>query len=118
MDVFDCYDWAVRKLTLHGMAVEIASACETIQPIIDHLVRPFREPNFPEGFVPVRGRIQPFDLDDVLKHLPSRAIAVAADADHGIELFRSGDCYYRVDENVGFTMIDPVRRRYEAQRHR
>jgi hypothetical protein len=113
VDVFDCYNWSQRKLTFHGSAVEISCACDELIPHLDHLLHPFREADFPDGFVPLRGVIEPYDLDDVLQHLSTRAKPVPLTGE-SFELFRDGDRYYRLDDTVGLTMVDLVRRRWRC----
>jgi len=113
MDVFDFYNWSQRKLAFHGSAVEIACACDELIPTIDHLLNPFREASFPEGFVPLRGTIEPYDLEDVLKHLSIKAKPVPL-PDHAFELYRDADRYFRLDDNIGLTMVDLVRRRWHC----
>lgn len=113
MDVFDFYNWSQRKLAFHGSAVEIACACEELVPAIDHLLNPFREADFPDGFVPLRGVIEPYDLEDVLKHLSIKARAVPL-PDQAFELYRDADRYFRLDDSVGLTMVDLVRRRWHC----
>lgn len=112
-DAFDFYFWSQRKLTLHGSAVEIECACDELVPHIDHLAQPFREEGFPDGFVPIRGMIEPYHLDDVLKHLPPRARRIPVD-DQPFDLYRDGDRYFRVDETIGLTLVDIVRRRWHS----
>ena len=113
MDVFDFYNWSQRRLTFHGSAVEIACACEELVPAIDHLLYPFREASFPDGFVPLRGVIEPYDLDDVLKHLSLKAKPLLR-PDQLFELYRDGDRYFRLDDSVGLTMVDLSRRRWQC----
>ena len=112
-DAFEFYFWSQRKLTLHGSAVEIACACDELVPQLDHLVQPFREEDFPEGFIPLRGTIEPYFLDDVLKHLSTKAVRIPAE-DQPFDLYRDGDRYFRVDESVGLTLVDVVRRRWHS----
>ncbi len=113
MDLFDFYTWSQRKLVVHGTAVEINCACEELVPHLDHLVQPFREVSFPDGFVPLRGVIEPFDLEDVMLNLPARARPVPVDG-QAFELFRDGDRYFRLDNSVGLTMVDLVRKRWQC----
>ena len=113
MDVFDFYNWSQRKLAFHGSAVEIACACEELVPAIDHLLHPFREADFPDGFVPLRGVIEPYDLEDVLKHLSIKARPVPL-PNQAFELYRDADRYFRLDDSVGLTMVDLVRRRWHC----
>ncbi len=113
MDVFDFYNWSQRKLAFHGSAVEIACACEELVPAIDHLLNPFREADFPEGFVPLRGVIEPYDLEDVLKHISMKARPVPL-PNLAFELYRDADRYYRLDNSIGLTMVDLVRRRWHC----
>ncbi len=113
MDVFDFYNWSQRKLAFHGSAVEIACACEELVPAIDHLLNPFREADFPEGFKPLRGVIEPYDLEDVLKHLSIKARPVPL-PNLPFELYRDADRYYRLEDSIGLTMVDLVRRRWHC----
>lgn len=112
-DAFDFYFWSQRKLIVHGSAVEIACACDELVPQIDHFAGPFREAGFPDGFVPIQGTIEPYHLDEVVKHLSIKAVHVPLD-DQPFDLYRDGDRYFRVDDTVGLTMVDLVRRRWHS----
>jgi len=113
MDLFDFYTWSQRKLVFHGLAVEISCACEEIMPQIDHLLQPFREAIFPDGFRPLRGVIEPYDIEDVMKNLSVKAVSLPS-LTPGVELYRDSSRFYRVDESVGLTMVDMGTRRWHS----
>jgi hypothetical protein len=113
MDLFDFYTWSQRKLVFHGLAVELSCACEEIMPQIDHLLQPFREVSFPEGFKPLRGTIEPYDIEDVMKNLSPSAVSLPA-IGSACELYRDGARFYRIDESIGLTMVDLATRRWHS----
>ncbi len=112
-DAFDFYSWSHRKLIVHGQAVEVACACDELVPHLDHFAQPFREEAFPDGFNPIRGTIEPYGLEEVLKQLSVKAVRVST-GDQPFELYRDGDRYFRLENGVGLTLVDLVRRRWHS----
>jgi hypothetical protein len=104
---------APRKLSIHGLAVELRDSVSAISPAIDRLVRALSVPAFPSGFVPASGAIRLYDPAEVSRHLSPTARMVAT-FDDLAEVYAEGERFWLVDDRWGLLELDLLKSRWRA----
>jgi hypothetical protein len=102
-----------RKLSIHGLAVEIRDSVPAISPVLDRLTRALAVPTFPDGFTPASGTIRLYDPAEVARHLSPSARMVAM-FDDLAEVYAEGDRYWLVDDRWGLLELELLKSRWRA----
>jgi len=101
------------RFAVHGYALELHCGVDALRPHIARFLSPFTVPDWPEGFYPIYGSIQPFDAAAVQRSISSSAVPLAA-ADELIELYQDGDRFWVVDDHWGMAELNLVKRQWRS----
>jgi hypothetical protein len=101
------------RFAVHGLALELHCGVDALRPHIARFLAPFTVPEWPEGFYPIYGNIQPFDAAAVQRSISSSAVPLAAD-DQLIELYQDGDRFWVVDDRWGMAELNLVKRQWRS----
>lgn len=102
-----------RKISLHGLAVEIDCAVPGLFTEADHLLSPFVVSALPDGFAANSGSIRPYEPTEVLRRVSSSARKLNM-ADPCIEVFQDGERYWLVDERWGIAEVNLLRGQWRS----
>ena len=103
----------LTRWSLHGLAVELTMAV----PLLAHELKPwqheFEVSDWPEGFTPVVGSIQPFDETIVHKAISPDARLQRSTRDL-MDIYRDGDRFWLVDDRWGMAEVDLLRGQWRS----
>lgn len=102
----------VRRVCLHGVSLEIASAVPELADELDRLFKVFSLRGLPEGYI-TRGVLRPYVQDQVLRHLSPHARRLEP-ADPGLELFHDQERFWLLDERWGLAELNLLRGRWRS----
>jgi hypothetical protein len=90
-------------------------ACEVpqIEQELRWMLGEFMTPDFPSGFAPITGLIQPYLEKDVLRHISSRAKPIKYPG-LALETFQEKECFWIVDERWGLTQLDLLKKQWRS----
>lgn len=94
-----------HRLSVHGHAVQIDCEVAAMNWPAHHALGEFATPDWPDGFTPVPGSIQPYDESVVMRHLSPDASAIAT-GDELTELYGHGERFWLVDDRWGLCEIN------------
>jgi hypothetical protein len=106
-------DYFSGRFSVHGHAVELTSHCPRYAPDLQHLLAPFAESDWPEGFAATSGTLHPYDQADVLRHLSPTAKLVES-AMGWMELYEDGERFWLVDDRWGICEINILKSQWRS----
>ncbi len=101
------------RFAVHGLALELHCGVAELRPHIARFLNPFIVSEWPAGFYPIYGNIQPFDAAAVQRSISSSAVALAG-ADDLIELYQDGDRFWVLDDRWGMAELNLVKRQWRS----
>jgi hypothetical protein len=101
------------RASIHGAPVELTCALPSLAERVDRLLRPFVVAELPEGFVPASGLVQPYDQDQVVRHLSPTALRVPS-TEGLAELWQEGERFWLIDERVGLVEINFLKNQWRS----
>ncbi len=106
-----------HRFAVHGAAVEVVTAVLELGDTIRHTLSLFEVPEFPAGFFPATGIIQPYDPAEVEAHL-SRGARRLPDATHPpddpLELYEHDEHFWLIDDRWGVTEMNLLRNEWRS----
>jgi len=103
------------KISLHGAPIGVSCAVEQLIPQIDRILRPFvpEKSSHAANSSMASGIIRPFDENEVLRHLSSRARRIAC-GDPSLELFQDCERFWLVDERWGIAEVNLMKAQWRS----
>jgi len=102
-----------HRLSVHGLAVEVQCEVPALNWPIHRALGEFATPDWPDGFVPVPGQVQPYDESVVMRHLSPAAVAVAS-ADDLMEIYEHEERFWLVDDRWGICEINLLKGNWQS----
>ncbi|MCS7034848.1 MAG: hypothetical protein NZ561_12770, partial [Phycisphaerae bacterium] len=102
-----------HRLNLHGLAVRVTCQVPELNWPLHAALGEFTTADWPEGFQPLPGLIQPYEESVVLRHLCPDARPLPA-GDELIDLYEHGDRFWLVDDRWGLCEIDLLKRNWTS----
>jgi hypothetical protein len=93
-----------HRLLVHGQAVAVRCAVPQVSARIEHEFGSILVRTFPTGARPICGFIGPYDGSEVRHRLATEATFLGRAVD-GVELYRSDDRYWRIDDRRGLVEL-------------
>jgi hypothetical protein len=101
------------RLCLHGLAVQVRCAIPALEPSLERMLGEFGVDEFPEGFTPVEGDIQPYDESVVLRHLSPQATPVAIPGSL-FELYEFNERFWLIDDRWGLCEVNLLKGQFRS----
>ena len=101
------------KISLHGAHIGVSCGVEQLIPQIDRILRPFISPHLPASSLMASGAIRPYEENEVLRHLSSRARRIAT-SDPSLELFQDCERFWLVDERWGIAEMNLMKAQWRS----
>ncbi len=108
------------RFSVHGLALEIRCDDPSLAGLAEAVRRqfePFAVADFPPGFAPVTGTVEPFDAAGVQRHLSTAAVRFGTTAGPTAELFHDptdGERFWLIDDRWGIAELNLLRGRWRA----
>lgn len=101
------------KLAVHGAAVEVECAIESLHEPLALMLDPFREPEWPQGFTPAAGVVLPYDQAQVLRHLSPTARKLQRTNDL-VEIYNHDERFWIIDDRWGISEINVIKGQWRS----
>ena len=108
------------RFSVHGHAVEIRCddpALAAVAAAVRQQFAPFTVADFPPGFAPVTGTVEPFDAAIVQRHLSTAAVRFGTTAGPMAEIFHDptdAERFWLIDDRWGIAELNLLRGRWRA----
>ncbi len=100
-------------LSLHGLAVKIASSSQNLTHSINQFLQPFLVTDLPSGIPTTSGNIVGYETDEVLRHLSVSARRLPL-TDPWLELYHDDERFWLVDDRWGIAEINFLRNQWRT----
>lgn len=102
-----------HQFSIHGLAVDVACEVPVLNIGIDKALGEFTVENWPDGFTPATGSIQPYEQNVVLRHLSPSAIPLAT-PDGMMEIYEEGERFWLIDDRWGLTEMNLLKGHWQS----
>ena len=102
-----------HQFSVHGLVVSVACKVPTLNIGIDAALGEFTVDDWPDGFSPIAGSIQPYDQNVVLRHLSPTATALPT-ADSAMEIYEEGERFWIIDDRWGLAEMNLLKGQWQS----